>query len=63
MALEGGELLLVDGKIVGAVGVSGGSAAPGRRAWLARWRGGSAIASPTSVSPANAGAQISKHLG
>lgn len=26
MALEGGELLLVDGKIVGAVGVSGGSA-------------------------------------
>lgn len=27
MALEGGELLLVDGKIVGAIGVSGGSAA------------------------------------
>jgi glc operon protein GlcG len=26
MALEGGELLLVDGKIVGAIGVSGGSA-------------------------------------
>ncbi len=26
MALEGGELLLVDGKIVGALGVSGGSA-------------------------------------
>lgn len=25
MALEGGELLLVDGKIVGAIGVSGGS--------------------------------------
>ena len=27
MALEGGELLLVDGKIIGAIGVSGGSAA------------------------------------
>lgn len=27
MALEGGELLLVDGKIVGAIGVSGGTAA------------------------------------
>lgn len=26
MAIEGGELLLVDGKIVGAIGVSGGSA-------------------------------------
>jgi glc operon protein GlcG len=26
MALEGGELLLVDGKIIGAIGVSGGSA-------------------------------------
>ena len=26
MALEGGELLLVDGKIVGAIGVSGGTA-------------------------------------
>ena len=26
MALEGGELLMVDGKIVGAIGVSGGSA-------------------------------------
>jgi glc operon protein GlcG len=26
MALEGGELILVDGKIIGAIGVSGGSA-------------------------------------
>ncbi len=27
LAVEGGELLIVDGKIVGAIGVSGGSAA------------------------------------